>query len=129
MAFAKPLVDCCIQPLSVSSFGKVFILFPLFAILIATAAAQVFVPASSASQHAGCHQPASRTPAPVTYTCCQAGHDSLLLLDSNLVGPSAQVATNITKAAPIFSDQALVSLSRYSASPPRDSSSFLSFRV
>jgi hypothetical protein len=113
-----------------SLFGKILILFSLLAILIATAAAQVsFFPVASSSQHAGCHQPAPSTPAPVTYTCCQAGHDSLLLLNSDFVHASAQVATNVTLTIPTFVDQPFVSFSRYSASPPGHSSPGLPLRV
>jgi hypothetical protein len=111
-------------------FGKTLILFSLFAILIASAAAQVsFLPASTRPQHAGCHQPASNTPTPVTYSCCQAGHDSLLLLNSDFVYCWAPVATSLQQAIPISVDDFFVSLSRYSASPPGDLSGPLPLRV
>lgn len=110
-----------------SLYGKILILFSLFAVLIASAAAQVsFLPAPSRPQHAGCHQPAPKTP--VSYSCCQAGHDSLLL-NSEFVHAPAQVATKIQQVVPISVGPRFMSVSRYSASPPGDLSEPVPLRV
>src|SRR5947207_491999 len=103
-------------------FGKTLVLLSLLAILIATAAAQVSFPTgTSRQQHAGCHQPAPKTPAPVSYSCCQAGHDSLLLLNAGSVHFATQFTITVELVIPTLVDQPLVSDSEYSVSPPRES--------
>jgi hypothetical protein len=112
-----------------SLFGKTLVLVSLLAILIATAAAQVsFASATPRQQHAGCHQPAPKTPAPASYSCCQAGHDSLLLL-SGSVHSSTQLATITQLVMPTLVDQPSVPDFQNSASPPGESSAPLPLRV
>ena len=68
-----------------SGIRKLIILISLLATLVAAAAAQMtFATAPAHEQHAGCHQPQPKSPASPNYSCCQAGHDSLLLLNSEL---------------------------------------------
>jgi len=111
-----------------SVFGKALVLFSLLAVLIAAAAAQAPLPATiHGTQHAGCHQPTTKTPAPVSYRCCQSGHDSLLLLNSGFVHSSAQIVQ--FARMPVLAAQPSVPGSSYTASPPNEWSAPLSLRI
>ncbi|HZQ68244.1 MAG TPA: hypothetical protein VFA68_06975 [Terriglobales bacterium] len=113
-----------------SLFGKILILFSLIATLIAAAAAQVSFPAGTTrQQHAGCHQPAPPTPAPVSYSCCQAGHDSLLLLHSDRGDSSAYIVIDLPTEIFMPVDRQAAARLQYSASPPGEPSASVPLRV
>jgi hypothetical protein len=112
------------------TFGrKLLVLFSLLAILFAAAMAQsqfAFAPAHE--PHAGCHAPAPKAPLPASYSCCKAGHDSLLLLS---VG-SGHLPTQLISCAdvtPIRADHSFSSVTDSAKSPPGALSQSASLRV
>jgi hypothetical protein len=69
----------------------------------------------------GCHPHGSAVPPPVSYRCCESGHDSALLQISFTSQPDADLAAaiEVSKATiPDITHQALCHLATSSADPP-----------
>jgi hypothetical protein len=58
---------------------KIFVMFVAAAVVVGTLTAGAMPHRDSAVQDAGCHSHHKTPDAPITYQCCQNGHDSALV--------------------------------------------------
>jgi hypothetical protein len=76
------------------AFKKFAVMFFLAVVVAAIAVPSLPAFAIAPSHAAGCHGHSPKTPAPVSYSCCQTGHGAALVQASSMFQPLVFVSSN-----------------------------------